>query len=213
MKLTKKLITAVFLLAGIKFCAFCTPLTLNSVCKDLSSNSVTSGDFVQIKTISTSKGPRELKSAGNFIFCLQGILWNTQKPFPSQMIITLSKITQTNAKGVTSTIEASENPTFSSIAKSLTAVFSGDISVLEENFKTEFSQDSGNSWTINLYPKNEVFAKSIQQIKLSGNLNTNEKAQLDEIELSENQNSKIKYLFQNQKFKKELSENEKALFY
>ncbi len=213
MKFTKKLLGAVIFLAGINFSAFCASLSLNSVCEDLSSNAVTSGDFTQSKTISTSKGPRELKSFGNFVFCLQGILWNTQKPFPSKMIITSSKITQTNAKGLTNTIEASENPAFSLIAESLTAVFSGNLSVLEENFKIEFLQDSNNSWTINLYPQNEIFAKSVKKIKLSGNLNSLSKAQLNEIELEENQNSKIKYTFQNQEFKKELSENEKALFY
>lgn len=190
---------------------FAQALSLKSVCGDLAANPVTKGDFTQAKTVVTSKGSRELKSTGKFLFCLDGIVWNTEKPLASSMIITPTKITQISANGNKNTIDGKDNPTFASIASSLTAVFSGDLSKLEENFTVDFSVQ-GTEWKISLKPKSAAFSKSINSIFLSGNVNASKKAQMNQIEIVEQNGGAIKYSFTNQTISKELSSDEKAYF-
>ena len=66
--------------------------TLEGVCAKLSSKSNTTGSFTQTKNIKANG--RALKSYGKFIICPLGILWQTEKPFPSKKkaLITLNVV-------------------------------------------------------------------------------------------------------------------------
>ncbi len=206
-----KKIISVILLTGLLSFVYAADVTVTSVCADIASNPVTKGDFTQAKTVSTAKGNRTLTSKGTFLFCVQGIIWDTVKPFPSKMIITPTKIIQTNASGDSSVIEAKDNPSFAGIAAGITAIFAGDISQIEQNFKMAFNA-TGNEWTIQLTPKNETFAKAMHQITLSGTTGSTGKALLTKIEMLERAGGTITYTFENETFHKELSADEKSYF-
>lgn len=213
MNLSKKLFLSFVLLCTSIF-LFAQSLTLNSVCNSLSKNAVTKGNFTQTKMVNIAKSSREFKSTGNFLFCEKGIVWNTEKPFPSTMIISPTKISQTNPGGETTIISSGNNLTLGLISSTLTGIFSGDISSLEKNFNIEFSADensAANSWKLNLFPKDENFSKAIDSIFISGNFKGNV-AELENIILTEKNKNTIKYILENQTVAKELSEDEEKLF-
>ncbi len=78
---------------------------------------VTSGDFIQEKNAAKLK--RALRSSGKFIFCDEGILWQTLKPFPSTMAVTKTSIIQTKPDGSKIVTDGSSNQVFTSVAETL----------------------------------------------------------------------------------------------
>lgn len=208
------------------FCAetsFSSEINLDSVCRSLSSNPIMKGDFVQEKTISALN--RTLKSYGIFIFSDEGIVWKTEKPFPSIMAVSLDKVVQTRADGTKTFMDASQNQIFSSISKSLSAMFSGNKNALIENFNVDFkNQNETNEWTIFLTPKDESVSEILKSIQVSGKMNEsraktesenpaeNQKTQIDEILMTESSQDTIKYIFSNQTYPEGLTQDEKNYF-
>lgn len=211
MSLSKKIFLSFILLCSSSL-FFAESLNLNSVCASLSKNAVTKGNFTQSKMVNISKSAREFKSTGNFLFCSKGIIWNTEKPFASRMIISESQISQTNSNEETTVITSGNNQTLGLISSTLTGIFSGDISSLEKIFNIEFStNEANNSWKINLLPKDENFSKIIESIFISGSFKESS-AQLENIILTEKNNNTIKYILENQTVAKELTEDEEKFF-
>ena len=182
---------------------------LKSVCDGLSKTPITKGDFTQIKTIN-AKG-RTLKSSGNFIISLEGIMWKTLKPFPSNLIVTENAMIQIAADGKKNVMSASDNQIFQNISKTLRSVFAGDSKELENNFKVAFENKENGLWSVVLTPKDSTIAAVMQTLELSGS-STNTQVTLLSLELQETSNNKIRYEFSNQIYPKELTTDEKAIF-
>lgn len=182
---------------------------LKSVCEGLSKTPITKGDFTQIKTIN-AKG-RTLKSSGNFIISLEGIMWKNLKPFPSNLIVTENAMIQIAADGKKNVMSASDNQIFQNISKTLRSVFAGDSKELENNFKVAFENKENGLWSVVLTPKDSTIAAVMQTLELSGS-STNTQVTLLSLELQETSNNKIRYEFSNQIYPKELTTDEKAFF-
>lgn len=182
---------------------------LKSVCDGLSKTPITKGDFTQIKTIN-AKG-RTLKSSGKFIISLEGIMWKTLKPFPSNLIVTENAMIQIAADGKKNVMSASDNQIFQNISKTLRSVFAGDSKELENNFKVAFENKENGLWSVVLTPKDSTIAAVMQTLELSGS-STNTQVTLLSLELQETSNNKIRYEFSNQIYPKELTTDEKAFF-
>ena len=182
---------------------------LKSVCDGLSKTPITKGDFTQIKTIN-AKG-RTLKSSGQFIISLEGIMWKTLKPFPSNLIVTENAMIQIAADGKKNVMSASDNQIFQNISKTLRSVFAGDSKELENNFKVSFENKENGLWSVVLTPKDSTIAAVMQTLELSGS-STNTQVTLLSLELQETSNNKIRYEFSNQIYPKELTTDEKAFF-
>jgi len=190
---------------------FANDLTLKSICSDLSSNQITKGDFLQSRYITTSKGKTELKSNGKFIFCLDGIVWNTEKPFPSSMVITTKKIIQTQSNGKKTVIDGADKAAFANVAEIISSILTGDFSKLEENFNLNFETEA-SQWKLTLNPKNETLAQTINAIELKGGLTSAGKAQLEQLALYNATDISTKYIFSNHIYTTELTANENAFF-
>ena len=182
---------------------------LKSVCDGLSKTPITKGDFTQIKTIN-AKG-RTLKSSGKFIISLEGIMWKTLKPFPSNLIVTENAMIQIAADGKKNVMSASDNQIFQNISKTLRSVLAGDSKELENNFKVAFENKENGLWSVVLTPKDSTIAAVMQTLELSGS-STNTQVTLLSLELQETSNNKIRYEFSNQIYPKELTTDEKAFF-
>ena len=182
---------------------------LKSVCDGLSKTPITKGDFTQIKTIN-AKG-RTLKSSGKFIISLEGIMWKTLKPFPSNLIVTENAMIQIAADGKKNVMSASDNQIFQNISKTLRSVFAGDSKELENNFKVAFENKENGLWSVVLTPKDSTIAAVMQTLELSGS-STNTQVTLLSLELQETSNNKIRYEFSNQIYPTELTTDEKAFF-
>ena len=203
MKKTICILFAALFITSASFAA-----SLESVCAGLAKHPHTTGDFTQVKTMKATG--RSLKSSGNFIFSLEGIMWKTVKPFPSTLAVSETQIIQTAADGSRTVIEAAGNEIFASIANTLKAVFTNDLTLLQENFNTFFSEEAAGKWTINLDPKDSTIKSVMKSLTLKGTVS--DITSLDSITMTEASENTITYSFINQKYPKELSDGEKAFF-
>lgn len=184
-------------------------LTLSSVCEGLSKHPNTTGDFTQIKTINANG--RQLKSSGKFIISKMGIMWKTQKPFPSSIVITKDKMIQTAADGKQTVMNGSDNQIFKNISDCLSSVFAGNSADLEKNFTTDFKDNANGSWTLVLTPKDSTISSVMQQLEMKGTVSSSV-VKMDSLEIRETSSNKIKYEFVNQEYPKELTDDEKSNF-
>lgn len=188
-------------------------MSLQSVTEGLALHKNTTGSFTQIKTITSAKGKRELKSYGSFIFSLNGIMWKTEKPFPSTMIVKADSITQISSDGKKQVTDASGNEVFASVASTLTAVFSNDVDKLQQLFKVSFSAVSDNEWQITLVPKDSTVAAVLGSIAMNGAVvktagSSKSETVLNSIVMTESDDSSIKYIFENQSYPESISFDE-----
>jgi hypothetical protein len=205
----KRIINSVFILfVLISSSAFAADLTFDSVCAQLALHPNTTGDFTQIKKISAVN--RSLKSSGTFIFSLEGIMWKTEKPFPSSLVVGMTSVIQTTPDGKKTVIDASSNQIFTSISTTLSSVFSGNTKNLYKNFDVVFSSN-GNRWTAVLTPKDSTVSSVMKTLELGG-LRSAAGAEFNTIVMTESGGDTITYTFTEQKYPKELSSDEKANF-
>lgn len=197
-----------FLIVSLFASLYAQNLTIESVCSELSKNKITKGDFIQEKTI--GKNGRTLKSSGKFIFAPDGIVWATERPFPSTLVLGKDYMIQISSDGTKKVMDASGNEAFKSVSSTLLAVFSNDVSKLNESFKVVFTSDSGN-WSVVLEPKDKTVAAIMTGISLSGKSSSGN-SEISTVELNESKGNKVSYTFLNQSHPKELSSDEKALF-
>ena len=166
------------------------------------------GNFLQEKTISSIN--RTLRSSGVFIFSPMGIVWKTEKPFPSVMAVGSASVVQIMPDGRKIVTDASQNQIFTGISKSISAMFCGDEKSILENFTHDFSS-SGDGWTLLLSPKDSSVKSVISSIDVSGKMQGNETF-IKEILITEASGDTVKYVFSNQRFPKELSKDEESYF-
>ena len=190
-------------------------LTLEKICSSISEKPNITGDFTQTKTILTNG--RSLKSSGKFIICTLGIMWKTQKPFPSSLILTEDKIIQVAANGNKSVMNGEDNQIFSNISNTLSSLFSGNIGELKNNFTYDFSTNINEEnlwdWTLSLFPKDFTIASVMENLTLSGTYSQQEsQTVLNSLLLTEISGNQTLYEFSNQTYPKEISENEKEIF-
>lgn len=202
------------LAAGLLFLGLCSSvfaagMSLESVCNKLAEHPYTTGDFVQTKTISSTG--RSLKSNGNFIFSLDGIMWKTLKPFPSSMIVTTKSVIQIAADGKKQVIDVSDNQIFGSIAQTLVGIFSNDVVQLKKTFDVQFNEKDSGNWEILLSPKDSTISSVMKVLSLSGKYSNNS-ASIESLLMTEASGNTIKYDFINQLYPKELTADEKANF-
>lgn len=139
---------------------------VQKVMKVLSESETVSGTFVQKRTVVKIK--RTFESSGKFeISQKNGITWDMEKPFPSKLVITDSKIVQTNADGSQVEMASSDNVIFREIAASMRAVLGGNLAALENRFELYFLQKK-NSWNVGLVPKEKMIQSTIASIALEG---------------------------------------------
>ena len=204
------LTTLIFTLTVSLFAQNKAGLKLETVCECLAARPNTTGDFAQTKSLQTNG--RKLKSSGKFIISTLGILWKTEKPFPSSLILTNDAMVQISANGSKSVMNGKDNQIFSNISGTLSSVFSGNVSELKKNFNCDFADNNG-SWKLTLTPKDSTIAAVMNTLVLSGKCDVNSgTAVLDSLEMAETSGNSILYEFTNQKYPKELSEDEKQNF-
>ena len=209
----KKTIIAAMFIFTAAFTSLCfaqtnKQATLESVCAQLASCPNTTGDFTQTKTLQTNG--RKLKSTGKYIICSEGILWKTEKPVPSSLILTKDTMVQISANGNKSVMSGKDNQIFSNISETLSSVFSGNVEALKKNFICEFSDKENNGWTLVLTPKDSTIASVMKTLELSGL--TKPETSMTCLVMTEASGNTITYEFTNQKYPKELSTDEKQNF-
>ncbi len=192
-----------FLLTAVAFAQ-----NLEEVCTSLAEHPNTTGNFVQVKTIQTNG--RKLKSNGTYIISTEGILWQTEKPVPSSLILTKNSVVQIAANGKKSVMDGRDNQMFANISETLSSVLSGDAAALRKNFNCDFTINNDGQWSVKLEPKDSTIASVMKTLVLSGTYQ--QYAIMTSLVMQEASDNEIRYEFLNQKFPKELSADEKQIF-
>jgi outer membrane lipoprotein-sorting protein len=174
-----------------------------AACARVAAEPVVRGTFEQAKTIAKIK--RTIRSSGTFVIAAdRGMLWETEKPFPSVMVLGRDSIIQI-VDGSKSVLSAQGNETFSRMADIISAVFQGRAQTLQENFSCFFV--GGASWQLGLIPKDSTVKQFAGRFILDG-----KGPAIMRIETDEQNGNSIVYQLSNQSFGKELSPQEEALF-
>ena len=89
------------------------------------------------------------------------MVWNTLEPIQSEIHITTQGIQTENNELTTQTSDSVQ------LAKMLLGIFSGDLTLLSEQFDIQVNGDM-TQWHLHLTPKNEMVASQIKVIDISG---------------------------------------------
>lgn len=205
----KKLIISALLFLSL-FSITAESLSLESTCQKLSEHPHTKGLFTQNKTVVTKGKSRVLKSSGTFIFSIDGIMWKTEKPFPSSTIVSKTQLIQVAADGKETVVDMSSNDTFSNVANTLVAIFSNDLTLLKDGFNIDFKDNGNNKYSMKLTPKAGNVASVMESILIEGTVTST--ATIDSITMTESSGSPIVYEFTEQTYPKELTADDKAFF-
>jgi len=175
-----------------------------ATCTRLAQYKFIKGSFEQEKTITRLE--RSLKSSGNFIIAADlGMVWDTVKPFPSTLALGKDFMIQSRSGGQKTVLSAQGNETFLRMAEVNSAVFSGNVKTLIDNFSIYYSGNV-SGWELGLIPLDKTIASITQKIIMKGD------AVIRSIQITEQSGDTIRYILSNHSFPAELSANERAFF-
>jgi hypothetical protein len=126
------------------------------------------GEFVQEKQLQGFKHP--LVSKGKLLVAsAHGVVWTTQTPFPSELVLTRDRILTRQADGRSRVeVDARTQPALRSVNAMLFALMSGDVQALTARFNAQPTLLPAGSWRLLLTPKPGALAQAFSQITLEG---------------------------------------------
>jgi len=158
--------------------------------------------YVQTKTIKRFK--RSLKSEGMMYLDPDvGILWLSEKPYKSKMLITDDEVSEVVGKKRME-MDTRENATYKSISSSLQSVFTGEFEEIEGTFNVYFLKD-GTSWSLGLIPKDGSLRSFIEGIEIKGSKS------VESVLMAESSGDSVLYEFTESE-SRDLLQDEKELF-
>ena len=170
----------------------------------LAEHPVVKGNFEQEKIL--NRLGRSLKSSGDFIIASElGMVWDTVRPFPSTLVLGRDYFVQSRPGGQRTVLSAAGNETFLGMAEVISAVFSGNIRGLLENFEVFYS-GSPSAWELGLLPVKRAMATFAGRIVLNGD------TAIRSIVVHELNGDSIVYNLSNQSYPPQLAAHERAFF-
>ncbi len=182
---------------------------MDAVFDSLTANPVTCGKFSQEKNAARLKKP--LKSRGNYIFSQEGVVWQTLKPFPSTMAVTKTFIIQTKPNGSKTVTDGSSSQVFKSVAEAISSLFAGNKSQLEAFFTIKMFESADSGWKMILEPKDSTIRAALNTITLGGSIDGNI-CSMDKMVIVQSPSESVTYIFSEQVYSQELTDEQKKLF-
>lgn len=131
----------------------------------LAAKPVVRSEFVQLKTLPSLNKP--LQSSGIMLFSKQaGVLWRLQKPVAADLVVTSTKMLQKTAR-TQSELSLARSP-YGSAATLLLQLMSGNEAAVKQAFSIQSVQWQGDSWRIQLTPKQPQLQKMFSNIVAEG---------------------------------------------
>ena len=126
------------------------------------------GDFTQEKRVAGFKNP--LRSQGSFVLARErGVVWSTQKPFPSQLAVTRERIYSVQRDGSRRVeLDAGKQPAMRGVNQMLLALVAGDLQAMAARFDAKATALPGQGWSLVLTPKSAALGKAFSRIELQG---------------------------------------------
>lgn len=129
------------------------------------------GQFEQTQALKGFSKP--LVSKGEFMLSRErGVVWNTQSPFPSTLIVTRERIVAINGKSAPQKIDATKEPGLKQVNDIVFALLSGDLKALGDKFEVTGDVPASGSahggWKLKLTPRDANLARFLGPVDLSG---------------------------------------------
>ena len=183
------------LLAGNDTVGVGTDAAAESIIQSLKQRVIVTGDFKQEKTLSGLA--YTLKSSGQFIFWQkQGLYLKTEKPFFNAFTITQNQLITWQTDGAGSIAKEHQGIVQREVNKTLFAILSADIPLIESRFNVRWLID-GDNWHLTLTPKLAVMQESLKQVVIDGS-GSAAKAQLHTVNLMAGNGDYTRIQFLNQ---------------
>ena len=174
-----------------------------SFISDAFSGSSMAGLFKQTKTVTGS--PRSFTSTGSILIKTgKGIVWVTEKPYPSILVVGRDVLIQKIRDGKATHLDIANNPIYIQIATSMECVFSADFSKIASLFTTYLTTDA-TGWELLLIPKDKTVASFMSSITMKGS------STFDSLKMVETTGDSILYEFSDM-VQRELTDEELALY-
>jgi hypothetical protein len=124
------------------------------------------GNFTQLRYLTGM--PKPLRSTGTFAFIRElGVLWQTQTPFASQLVLTPQAMRSSQGGGTASQVSAAQQPGLKAAAATLLSLFSLDLQGLSAQFDLA-AVPAGKGWLLTLKPKSAALASAVGQMSIQG---------------------------------------------
>lgn len=187
----------------LTFSTITSAITLSDIQLLFSKNQVVRADFTQDRYINGLTSP--IHSTGKMIISKElGLWWQQNTPFAMTLKMNQQRMEQRIEDQTPEIITAEKQPQLFQFNHLLTAIFTADKEMLENNFDITVTEQN-NIWTLTLKPKLSPLNKIFKQIILSG------KSYLEKVTINDMQNDKTELTFKNHKTTK-LNQDEQLLF-
>lgn len=142
--------------------------TLAELQRQIVQVAVLRGEFVQEKQVPGFRQP--LRSQGDFLLARErGVLWQTRKPFPSELVLTRDRILSRQPDGRSRVeLDARQQPALATVNATMFALLRGDLQALTARFALQPEWLAGGSWRLRLTPKSGALAQAFSVVTLEG---------------------------------------------
>jgi hypothetical protein len=144
------------------------PTIVAEVRRRMASDPVIRGSFEQRKSLKGFRHP--VVSRGDFVVMRErGVVWRTQEPFPSSLLVTRDRVVARQADGtVAKRLNASEEPAVRTISETLFALMTADVRALAARFDIQGETVGAEGWRLALQPRDAGVAKWLTRVELEG---------------------------------------------
>ncbi len=132
------------------------------------------GRFEQEKQVQGFRNP--LRSQGRFVLARdRGVLWTTEKPFPSEVVLTGQRILSRQPDGsMRIELDGRQQPALAAANAMMLALVGGDVGALSTHFRIRAEALAGDRWRMTLVPRGAALARAFTSIALSGDRHVRE---------------------------------------
>jgi len=155
------------LLAGMTFPAFAQDDdALARIAARVEQPELLRGTFEQARQVQGFRQP--LRSSGRFVLSREhGVLWLTEKPFPSSLSVTSRGLVAENG-GQVRRIDTEKEPGLRAVNSLLADLLGGELARLERDFSIRIEHEDADGWKLVLTPKGEPLSRVFNAIELQG---------------------------------------------
>lgn len=126
------------------------------------------GGFEQEKRVEGFRNP--LRSHGRFVLARdRGVLWTTETPFPSEVVLTGERILSRQPDGsLRIEIDGRQQPALAAANAMMLALVGGDVRALSAHFEISAEVLPDGGWRLRLSPRRAALSRAFASIMLAG---------------------------------------------
>lgn len=179
------------------------------ICSKLSKDKIVKGDFTLAQK--SAKTQRTINSLGTYTLSQEdGIIWFTEKPVKSVMVMMNDKIVQ-EMRGQKKVMDGKQNETFKGIANVISAIFTGRYEEIKNKFEVVQKKSSDGVFEFELVPTDKTIASYLKNVSIKARI-TDNGAEISEFTIIQFNDDEKKYVLSGQTKPDSLTESEKQYF-